>query len=52
MGKLFGDWLYRVYLALGLLLVVLTVIFTLVPQAWVGVQTDARGQESCPCAGA
>ncbi len=39
MGKLFSNWFYRVYLALGLVLVVLTVIFTLIPQAWVGVQT-------------
>ena len=39
MGRLFRDWLYRLYLALGLVLVALTVIFTLIPPAWVGVQT-------------
>ncbi len=39
MGKLFSDWFYRFYLALGSVLVVLTVIFTLVPPAWTGVQT-------------
>lgn len=39
MGKLCRGWLYRVYLALGAVLVVLTVVFTLVPQAWIGVQT-------------
>ena len=37
--KLVSDWFYRIYLALGLVLVILTVTFTLIPQAWVGVQT-------------
>lgn len=40
-GRMLGNWSYRLYLASGLVLVFLVVLFTLVPPVKVGVQTGA-----------
>ena len=38
-GRLIGNWAYRLYVGVGVLLAALTVVFTLAPPAVTGVQT-------------